>query len=164
MCQYPPKYIPKNFHPSRPPYIKILGVQNWGSPWGPLPSLYNNPSDYTLWGISEGGIRAIIYPNPTNPKIVYNQEILKFVKSHFFQQKNQNFFVMLDMETIVIPLDHKPFGQYPIKILFQNYERLSHRLRFFEPAKFAYTHCIKSEKTLKFGVGSICKIDFVIPI
>ena len=48
---------------------------------------------------------------------------------------------MLDMETIVIPLDHKPFGQYSIKKLFQNYERLSHRLRFFEPAKFAYTHC-----------------------
>ena len=48
---------------------------------------------------------------------------------------------MLDMETIVIPLDHKPFGEYSIKKLFQNYEQLGHRLRFFEPAKFAYTHC-----------------------
>ena len=46
------------------------------------------------------------------------------------------------METIVTPLDHKPFGQYSIKKSFQNYERLRHRLRFFEPAKFAYTHCI----------------------
>ena len=45
------------------------------------------------------------------------------------------------METIVIPMDHKPFGLYSIKKSFQNYERLRHRLRFFEPAKFAYTHC-----------------------
>ena len=50
------------------------------------------------------------------------------------------------METIVTTLDHKPFGQYSIKKSFQNYERLRHRLRFFEPAKFAYTPCIKDAR------------------
>ena len=41
----------------------------------------------------DGRIRATHYPNATYPKAIYNQEIWKFVKIHFLQQKIHNFFI-----------------------------------------------------------------------
>ena len=49
-------------------------------------------------------IRPNKYHNETEPKVTYNQEILKFVKIHFLQQKNHNFFVKQVMKTMNMPL------------------------------------------------------------
>ena len=47
-----------------------------------------------LWVKLDECIRPTFkYPNETDSKITYNQEILKFVKICFLQQKNPNFFV-----------------------------------------------------------------------
>ena len=58
---------PKFFTPLDPPILKSWGFKIEGHPEGTI----QQPPDYTLWSISERGIRAIQYPNPTNPKIVY---------------------------------------------------------------------------------------------
>ena len=69
-------------------------------------------------------IRPTHYPNATDPQVIYNQENLKFVKIHFLQQKNHNFFVKQVMKTTVISLNVRPFGLYSKKKSFQKYERL----------------------------------------
>ena len=48
--------------------------------------------------------------NETEPKVTYDQEILKFVKIHFLQQKNHNFFVKQGMKTFVISFNQTHFG------------------------------------------------------
>ena len=42
----------------------------------------------------KGGIRPTQNSLVTDPQITYNQEIQHFVKSHFLQQKNYDFFAV----------------------------------------------------------------------
>ena len=58
----------------------------------------------------KGGIRPTQTSIVTDPQIIYNQEIQQFVKSHFLQQKNHNFFVKQGMETFVISFNQTHFG------------------------------------------------------
>ena len=74
--------------------------------------------------MSDGGIRATQCPNATDPQVLNDQEILKIDKSHFLQQKNQNFFVKQVMKTTVIFLNVRLFGLYSMKKYCQKYERL----------------------------------------
>ena len=74
--------------------------------------------------MSDGGIRATQCPNATDPHVLNDQEILKIDKSHFLQQKNQNFFVKQVMKTTVIFSNFRPFGLYSMKKSFQKYEQL----------------------------------------
>ena len=80
------------------------------------------PPKYALWGILKGWISCTQHFNETDPQIIYNQDIQQFVKSHFLQQKNHNFFVKQVMKTMVLPLNEKHFGVYAMKNSFQNYE------------------------------------------
>ena len=72
----------------------------------------------------KGGTRPTQNSKVADPPIIYNQEIQQFVKSHFLQQKNHNFFVKQVMKTTVISLNVRPFGLYSKKKSFQKYERL----------------------------------------
>ena len=47
------------------------------------------------------------------------------------------------METVIIPLDQKPFGLYSKKKLFQNYERLNHNERLIVAIDLVPALCIK---------------------
>ena len=80
---------------------------------------------YVLWGILDECIRPISYPNETDPKVTYNQEILKFVKIRFLQQKNHIFLVKQVMKTNIINFNQGHFRLYFTKKLFSNYQRFS---------------------------------------
>ena len=58
----------------------------------------------------KGGIRPTQNSIVTDPQIINNQEIQQFVKSHFLQQKNHNFFVKQGMKTFVISFNQTHFG------------------------------------------------------
>ena len=77
----------------------------------------------------KGGIRPTQNSIVTDPQIIYKQEIQQFVKSHFLQQKNHNFFVKQVMKTMVLPLNEKKFGVYSMKNSIQNYERFSAKFK-----------------------------------
>ena len=72
----------KNFNP--PPNMEMLGVQILGSYLGALSSLCNYITSrlclmvHVRWMDYSYGIL-----NATDPQVIYNQEILQFVKSHF---------------------------------------------------------------------------------
>ena len=51
----------------------------------------------------KGGTRPTQNSKVADPPIIYNQEIQQFVKSHFLQQKNHNFFVKQFMRIMFIP-------------------------------------------------------------
>ena len=72
----------------------------------------------------DGGIRPTQCPNATDPQVLHNQEIWHFVKSRFLKEKNHKIFIKQVMKKFIIPFDHKHFGQFSMKKLFQNYERL----------------------------------------
>ena len=72
----------------------------------------------------KGGTRPTQNSKVADPPIIYNQEIQQFVKSHFLQQKNHNFFVKQVMKTGVISFNRKHYGLYSIEKKLQNYEWL----------------------------------------
>ena len=50
-------------------------------------------------------------PNEIDSNVNYNQEILKFVKIRFFQQKNHNFFVKQFIKPTFIAFNQRQFRQ-----------------------------------------------------
>ena len=56
-------------------------------------------------GHAKRGTRPTQNSKVADPPIIYNQEIQQFVKSHFLQQKNHNFFVKQVMKKMFIPLN-----------------------------------------------------------
>ena len=93
--------------------------------------------------MSDGGIRATQCPNATDPQVLNDQEILKIDKSHFLQQKNQNFFVKQVMKTTFISFNQRHFGLYFMKKLFHNYQRLSICKRKLDAMNLVHALCIK---------------------
>ena len=82
----------------------------------------------------KGGIRPTQNSIVTDPQIIYNHEIQQFVKSHFLQQKNHNFFVKQVMKKMFILLDLKHFGVYYTKNSYQNYEQFGVQRAKFKPS------------------------------
>ena len=53
----------------------------------------------------EGALDLLKIPKANQPQVIYNLKILEFVKIHYFQQKNHNFFIMEFMKTMIIPMN-----------------------------------------------------------
>ena len=53
----------------------------------------------------KGGTRPTQNSKVADPPIIYNKEIQQFVKSHFLQQKNHNFFVKQVKKKMFITLN-----------------------------------------------------------
>ena len=141
------KKCPEIFSPPQTSKYENTGCSEFGvtlrAPVLPI----EQPPNYALQGILKGCIRPTQNSNATDPQIIYNQEIQQFVKSHFLQQKNHNFFVKQVMKTMVIPLNEKHLGVYSMKNSFQNYEQFSAQRVKFKPSDQPQRPCIRRQKT-----------------